>query len=78
MSDESAAHLSRSKYMDEQCSMTVESIGDRGDYDLVIRFEGGISIRLPLTTERAKGLITLLTGVTAGGRPQRPLGFSPR
>ncbi len=55
-----------------------EPIGDQGDYDLGIRFEGGISIRLPLTIERAKGLITLLTGVTTCGHPRRPLGFSPR
>jgi len=58
--------------------MSVEPVGDQGDHDLVITFEGGISIRLPLTIERAKGLITLLTGVTTCGHPRRPLGFSPR
>src|SRR5579862_8364424 len=78
MSEQPPAYLTKSRYTDAQCSMSVEPVGDQGDHDLVITFEGGISIRLPLTIERAHGLITLLTGATASGRHGRPLGFSPR
>lgn len=78
MSEDPPPYFSSRRYTDSQCSMAVETIGDQGDYDLVIRFEGGISMRLPLTIERAQGLITLLTGVTTSNPPRRPLGFAPR
>lgn len=47
---------------DRDCSVSCEPVGDQGDFDLVVRFDSGVMVRLPMTPQRARALSQLLAG----------------
>ncbi len=73
MSERSAIYGNERHFTDGQCSVSYERVGDQGDFDLVIAYEGGVTVRLPMTRERANALALLLTHAATPGnvRPIR-------
>ena len=83
MSERAPIYGSNRSFTDRDCSVSVEPVGDHGDFDLTISFEAGVRVRLPMTPERAKALGRLLDAMVgdepAGGpQPTNPRAVSLR
>jgi hypothetical protein len=65
MSEEIPIYAGARSFTDRDCSVSCDPVGDHGDFDLTISFEGGVRVRLPMTPQRAKALGRLLAAMLA-------------